>query len=190
MVCGYGAPNAENAATSDDGRVVLFTEDELLLDHFAVFEVPIPVEFQTTKGTREIKVALAFDPPVRHTRADYLGVTMGWRLVRGTDEKSVFDRYRKWTKEEGKPPEFPARLVCSSDVGADLRERGTLQVGTYRGKQDISGYGDTYYVAVWCSRKWAPASIEAQRFALCVQLRHANVTTLYQTLRQPVILRA
>jgi hypothetical protein len=189
MVCGHGVPNAEFAAASDDGRVVLFTEDELTLDHFAVFEVPIPPEFQTTKGTREIKVSLAFDPPVRHTRADYLGVTMGWRLVRGTDESGVFDRYRKWTKDEGKPPEFPTRLVCPTDVGSDLRECGTLQVGTYRGKRDISQYGDKYYVAVWCSRRWAPLTVEKQRYALSVQLRHENLTTLYQTLKQPVKLQ-
>jgi hypothetical protein len=190
MVCGYGVSNADHAATSDDGRVVLFAEDELSLDHFAVFEVPIPTEFQTTKGAREIKVALAFDPPVRHTRADYLGVTMGWRLLRGTKESDVFDRYRKWTKEEGKPPEFPNRLVCPADVGSDLRECGTLQAATYRGKKDISQYGDRYYVAVWCSRRWAPVAIERQRYALSVQLRHENVTTLYQTLRQPVRLQA
>ncbi|UGY29563.1 S8 family peptidase [Bradyrhizobium septentrionale] len=190
MVCGYGIPNAEYAVSSDDGRVILLAEDELLLDHFAVFEVPIPTEFQNTKGTREIRVSLAFDPPARHTRADYLGVTMGWRLVRGTDEAAVFDRYRKWTKEEGKPPEFPQRLVCPTDVGSDQRESGTLQVGTYRGKQDITKYGDTYYVAVWCSRRWAPATIEKQRYALTVQLRHENLTTLYQTLSQPIKLRA
>jgi len=190
MVCGHGVSNADYAATSDDGRVVLFVEDELLLDHFAVFEIPIPAEFQTTKGTREIKVALAFDPPVRHTRADYLGVTMGWRLLRGTSETEVFDRYRKWAKEEGKPPEFPSRFVCGTDVGSDLRECGTLQVATYRGKRDISQYGDKYYLAVWCSRRWAPATIEKQRYALSVQLRHENVTTLYQTLRQPIRLQA
>ena len=189
MVCGHGVSNADHAATSDDGRVVLFTEDELLLDHFAVFEVPIPPEFQTTKGTREIKIALAFDPPVRHTRADYLGATMGWRLLRGTSESEVFDRYRKWTKEEGKPPEFPSNLVCPTDIGSDLRESGTLQVATYRGKRDISQYGNKYYVAVWCSRRWAPGTIERQRYALSVQLRHENVTTLYQTLRQPVRLQ-
>src|SRR6202035_4089673 len=34
MVCGYGVSNADHAATSDDGRVVLFAEDELPLDHF------------------------------------------------------------------------------------------------------------------------------------------------------------
>ena len=189
MVCGYGVANAESAALSDDGRVVLFAEDELALDHFAVFEVPIPSEFQTEKGTREIKVALAFDPPVRHTRADYIGVTMGWRLVRGTDEGDVFDRYRKWTKDEGKPPEFPPRLICPTDIGPDLRESGTLQVGTYRGKRDISQYGDKYYIAVWCARRWAPPAIEKQRYALSVQLRHENVTTLYQSLTQPVTIQ-
>jgi subtilisin family serine protease len=190
MVCGYGVANADDAAASDDGRVVLFAEEELLLDHFAVFEIPIPPEFQTAKGTREVKVALAFDPPVRHTRADYLGVTMGWRLLRGTSEADVFDRYRKWTKEEGKPPEFPNRLVCQTDIGSDLRERGTLQVGAYQGKKDISRYGDKYYLAVWCSRRWAPATIETQRYALTVQLRHENVTTLYQALKQPIKLQA
>jgi Subtilase family len=190
MACGHGISVADHAATSDDGRVVLFAEDELLLDHFAVFEVPIPAEFQLTKGTREIKVSLAFDPPVRHTRADYLGVTMGWRLLRGTSENDVFDRYRKWTKEEGKPPEFPPKLVCPTDIGSDLRESGTLQVATYSGKTDISKYGDKYYVAVWCSRRWAPATIEKQRYALSVQLRHENLTTLYQVLRQPVKLQA
>jgi subtilisin family serine protease len=189
MACGYGVSSADHAATSDDGRVVLFAEDELPPDHFAVFEVPIPSEFQTTKGTREIKVALAFDPPVRHTRADYFGVTMGWRLLRGTSESDVFDRHRKWTKEEGDPPEFAKKFVCPTDIGPDLRERGTLQVATYQGKTDISRYGDRYYVAVWCSRRWAPADIEYQHFALSVQLRHENVTTLYQTLRQPVRLQ-
>ncbi|WP_441243858.1 S8 family peptidase [Tardiphaga sp. 768_D3_N2_1] len=189
MACGMGISNAEHAASSDDGRVVFFAEDELPLDHFAVFEVPIPDEFQTAKGSREIKVSLAFDPPVRHTRADYLGVTMGWRLLRGTNEGDVFNQFRKWTKEEGKPPKFPQKFICATDIGSDLREYGTLQVGTHSRKTNISAYGGKYFVAVWCSRRWAPNDIASQKFALCVQLRHENVTTLYQTLKQPIKLQ-
>jgi hypothetical protein len=189
MVCGLGVSNATYAVSSDDGRVVLFAEDELPLDHFAVFEVLIPTEFQTTKGSREIKVALAFDPPVRHTRADYLGVTMGWRLLRGTNESDVFDQFRKWTKDEGKPPKFPQKFICPTDIGSDLREGATLQVATYKRKTDISAYGDKYYVAVWCSRRWAPSSVETQKYALSVQLRHENVISLYQTLKQPIKLQ-
>jgi hypothetical protein len=92
---------------------------------------------------------------------------------------------------------LPQSASCSEssvkkqhDPGQTLRECGTLQVATYRGKRDISQYGDKYYLAVWCSRRWVPATIEKQRYALSVQLRHENVTTLYQTLRQPIRLKA
>lgn len=183
---GHGVANALEAASSDNNRVVLFADDTLKLDHFAVYEIPIPRDFQTMKGDKEIKVVLAFDPPTRHTRADYLGVTMGWRLLRGTDQAEVFDRFRKWEAHEGKPPAFEHKFVCPTDIGSTLRERGTLQAGTYVGKSDISEYGDRYFVAVWCSRRWAPADITEQRFAITVQLRHQNVTTLYQTVKNPV----
>ncbi|MEP9374419.1 S8 family peptidase [Mesorhizobium sp. KR1-2] len=188
-VCGYGIASPIDAALSEDSRVVLYTEDSLTLDHFAVYEVPIPGVFQSTKGSKEIRVALAFDPPVRHTRADYLGITMGWRLLRGTSPEEIFDRFRKWEPDEGKPPEFESRFVCPTDIGSKLRERSTLQVGTYVGKSDISGYGDRYYVAVWCARRWAPDEIKAQKFALCVQLRHENVNTLYNLVKTPVRVR-
>lgn len=184
--CGNGVASAIEAASSDDNRVILFAEDALKLDHFAVYEVPIPNDFQTVKGAKEIKVALAFDPPTRHTRAEYLGVTMGWRLLRGTSQAEVFDRFRKWEAHEGKPPEFEKKFVCPADIGPTLRERGTLQAATYVGKADISAYGDKYFVAVWCSRRWAPAEIEEQRFAVSVQLRHQNVNNLYQTVKAPV----
>jgi subtilisin family serine protease len=184
--CGHGVANAKYAASSEDDRVVLYAETSLPLDHFAVFEVPIPAEFQTESGEKEIRVSLAFDPIVRHTRADYIGVTMGWRVLRGASQAEVFDQFRKWTKEEGKPPEFPKRFVCSSEPGPKLRETGTLQVGTYTGIADISNYGSKYFVAVWCSRRWAPDSIQEQSFAVCVQLRHKNVNTLYNLVKQPV----
>lgn len=183
---GNGVANAIEAASSDDSRVVLYTEDRLKLDHFGVYEVPIPTDFQSVKGEKEIRVALAFDPPTRHSRADYLGVTMGWRLLRGQSQDEVFDRFRKWEAGEGDPPEFESKYVCPSDPGPALRERGTLQVGTYVGKANISAYGDKYFVAVWCSRRWAPKEISEQEFALCVQLRHENVNNLYQVVKNPV----
>jgi hypothetical protein len=67
---GYGLPDVARALESEDNRVILFAEDTLATDKFAVYEVPIPDVFQT-KGARQIRVALSFDPPVRHTRLDY-----------------------------------------------------------------------------------------------------------------------
>ncbi|MGB3740285.1 MAG: S8 family peptidase [Pontixanthobacter sp.] len=190
MVSGHGVASVENAATSDNSRVVLYVNDELALDRFAVYELPIPDIFQTTKGNREIKVSLAFDAPTRRTRADYLGATMGWRLLRGTNEKAVFDKFRKWEEADGDPPEFPARFNCDTFPGPQLREKGTLQCASFRAARDMSKYGDKYYVAVWCRRRWAPKEIETQRFTLCVQLRHAADIELYQSLTVPVQLKA
>lgn len=190
MICGNGVPNVGHAVGSDDSRVVFFANDTIAPDHFAVFELPIPSLFQTTKGIREITVSLAFDPPVRHTRADYLGLTMGWRLLRGTDEKKVFDKFRKWEQAEGDPPEFPDKFNCKTFPGPTLREKGTLQCARFVAQRSIATYGDTYYVAVWCRRRWAPDTVKSQRFSLAVQLRHSADIKLYQSLTIPIVLKA
>ena len=67
---GYGVPELARALDSEERRVVLIADaQELATDQFALYRVPLPKEFQTTKGVRHIRVSLAFDPPVRHTRA-------------------------------------------------------------------------------------------------------------------------
>ena len=62
-VCGHGQVDLERAAFSDDARVVLYGEDELATDHFAVYRIPIPEPFQTERGERRIRVTLAYDRP-------------------------------------------------------------------------------------------------------------------------------
>lgn len=190
MVCGNGIANVDTATFSDDNRVIFYAEDEIVPDRFAVFEVPIPEIFQSTAGVREIKVSLAFDPPVRRTRADYLGLHMGWRLLRGASEKQVFDKFRTWEEAEGDPPEFPKRNDCSTSPGPQLREKGTLQCASFTAQRTLAEYGDKYYIAVWCRRRWAPIAIKSQRFALAVQLRHSASIKLYQSLTLPVALKA
>ena len=190
MICGNGVPNVDHAVGSDESRVVFYANDQIAPDHFAVFEVPVPPLFQNTDGLREITVSLAFDPPVRHTRADYLGLTMGWRLLRGTNKDAVFDKFRKWEQAEGDPPEFPDKFTCKTFPGPTLREKGTLQCARFVARRSMATYGDTYYVAVWCRRRWAPNSVESQRFSLAVQLRHSADIALYQSLTLPVPLKA
>lgn len=184
---GYGLTNPEHAAQSDDSRVVLYQEDILALDHFAVYEIPIPKEFQNEKGDREIKVSLAFDPPTRHTRSDYLGTTMGWRLIRGSTAQEVFDRFRKWETDEEEAPDFESKFVCKTpDLGPARRDKCTLQTATFSAKTNISAYGDQYYLAVWCSKRWSVKDVDAQRFAVAVQMRHENVSNLYQRVKNSI----
>lgn len=184
-VLGYGVPDVDRALLSEDNRVVLFTEDSLAADKFAVYEIPIPDVFQN-KGARQIRVALCFDPPVRHTRIDYTGVKMGFHLIRGASANDVFAAFRKWEADEGKVFRIKEVLKCDLKPGALRRERGTLQCATFTMKTNSGSYGDSYYLAVRCESGW---SAEEQNFALAVELRAKAEIPLYERIRERVRVR-
>ena len=191
-VCGNGLVDLEHAAYSDNNRVVLYAEDELTFDNFAVYEVPVPKEYQSEKGRREIRVTLAFDPPVRHRRVDYLGTTMSFRLVRGCKADFVFEHYRKRSSAEGKHPDLPGRYNCKLEPGPNIRDNGTVQTAVANFEKDVSEYGDTYYVVVRCEAGWASSvsvQDQKQRYALAVELRHAAPIKLYERVRMRQRLR-
>lgn len=186
-VCGHGLVDVERAAFSEDQRVVLYAEDELPYDYLAVYEVPVPPEYQSTKGRRSIRVTLAFDPPVRHRRKDYIGTKMSFRLVRGCSPDFIFSHYRKRAKEEGPIPELPKRFDRQLDIGPRQRDSGTVQTGTAVFQRDLSEYGDAYYVVVRCEAGWAASLTEQkQRFALTVELSHEAEIQLYARVRSRV----
>jgi hypothetical protein len=170
---------------------VLYADDSIALDRFYVYEVPIPREFSETKGSRSIHVTLAFDPPTRHTRADYLGVQMSFRLVRGKSLEEVIDFYKKRDKEvDGELPELEGRYDCSFDPKSRLRECGTLQSAIFTMRQNPAAeYGETYYLVVRCERKWIADDFLQQRFAVVVELSHQVDVQLYERIRQRIQVR-
>lgn len=168
-VCGHGQVDLERAAFSDDARVVLYAEDELSIDYFAVYRIPIPEPFQVEHGERSIRITLAYDPPIRHTRADYAGTGMSFRLIRGCSPDLIFEHYRRRTKEEGPFPELAARFNCTLSPGPQAREKNTLQSATATFKRRVEEYGDDYYLAVRCEGGWANF-IDRQRFAVVVDI--------------------
>jgi hypothetical protein len=182
-ICGHGRADGERAAYSDDARVVLYAEDELPLDHFTVYEVPIPDLFQSEAGRRTIRVTLAFDPPVRHTRVDYAGVTMSFRLKRGCAPDLVFEHFRKRAMDDGKAPAIDNRYDCDLKPGPNVREKGTVQTASINFLRDVSEYGDRYYLVVRCEGGWAANMIQRQRFAVVVELAHEAKIRLYERVR-------
>jgi hypothetical protein len=188
-ICGHGLVDLERAAFSDDARVTLYAEDELALDHFGVYWVPIPDVFQAGNGERCIRVTLAFDSPVRHTRTDYAGVGMSFRLIRGCDPDLIFEHYRKREKIEGPFPELPPRYNCNLVPGPQAREKGTVQCATVAFKRGVEEYGDSYYLVVRCQSGWA-THVDRQQFALVVELLHKAEVQLYERVRQRLRLPA
>jgi hypothetical protein len=181
-ICGNGFVSLERAAYSDDARAVLHAEDELVVDHFAVYEIPIPALFQAQAGTRKIRVTLAYDPPVRHTREDYAGVSMNFRLLRGVTPEFVFEHFRRRVADDPAHPALESRYNCELSPGPRERELSTLQTATATFHRNISAYGDRYFLVVRCERGWADATTR-QRFAVVVELAHEAEIRLYEQLR-------
>lgn len=190
LVCGYGAPDQLRATFSDDPRVIHYAEDELQLDHFALYEVFIPEVFQKERGERSLTVALAFDPPVRHTRADYAGATMSFRLFRGCEPDLLVEFFRSRTKAEGKRPDIEGRFECKLEPSPERREGGTLQKATQTYKRNVSTYGERYFLVVRCENVWANSVMTHQRYAVAVEISHKAQISLYARIRERLRLRS
>jgi len=184
-ICGHGLVDLERAAFSDDARVTFFAEDELDLDHFAVYQIPIPDLFQVGNDERRIRVTLAFDPPVRHTRNDYAGVGMSFRLLRGCDPGLIFEHYRRRTQGEDPFPEIGGRFNCKLTPGPQVREKGTVQSAAFSFRRPVTAYGGMYYLVVRCESGWATHET-SQRFAIVVELVQKAEVQLYSRITQRV----
>jgi hypothetical protein len=182
--CGYGVPDVARALDSEERRVVLIADQqELATDQFALYRVPLPKDFQTTKGRRSIRVSLAFDPPVRHTRLEYLGLRLNYHLIRGMKPDDIFEHFRQRAKEEGQFIDLPGTAKCALEPSRDIRGTSTLQAATFKIARNIDRYGDDYYLVVFAERRWAGEEVTHQRFAVAVELEHEAQITIYQQLR-------
>ena len=177
---GYGVPQVERALASEETRVVLLADrQEVELDQVAIYAVPLPAEFRQTRGRRFIRVALAFDPPTRHTRLEYLGTRMSFHLLRGLTPDQIFEHFRR--RDDGTcHPDIPKSAKCTMEPGIEARETSTLQCATFAQAVNKDVYGDTFYVAVFSHRRWAGDDIVRQRFALAVELAHDGCQVLHQ----------
>ncbi len=196
-VYGYGQPSFERAAFSDQGEVLLVADTEIPLDNFHLYEVPaLPDEFFEQDGERFLSVTLVHDPPTRHTRGDsYQGVTMEFNLFRNMPVTAVEALYRDWkhapagdneTVLEERISALPSAQRVSLHPGTNRRKKGTLQKGTIRIASRRWQYdGGALLLAVASLRKWAPADIDSQRYAVVVSLRHTGEgVRLYERIRQ------
>lgn len=90
----YGQPQADRILESGGPVAVLTIEATIQTNSVVIHPVPIPYEFAEGASRRLFRVALAFDPPVRRSRREYLAGTMTVELVRGLDESDVARRYQ------------------------------------------------------------------------------------------------
>ncbi|MBX3048974.1 MAG: S8 family peptidase [Anaerolineales bacterium] len=195
---GYGRPDPKKALYSSDQRVTLVAEDEIGIDKLHLYEVPIPEEFSSGAGRRRISVTLAYDPPVRTTRLEYLGCFMEFNLFRGLTIDQIVDWYAE--RPQGfQPEQFGKAHACPMEPRVRLRSKGTLQKGYFEFSRNraLQEYqGDTLHLLIKCKSGWATEdNLATQRYALAITMEHleediAIYNRVQQRLQQQVRVRA
>jgi Subtilase family len=182
---GYGQPNWERAGTSTPGRVVLYAEDEVHPDAFHVYRVPMTDAFTQTSGPHSLTIALAFDPPVRHRRFDYLAYEMDFVVVRGLDLVDLFELAAAGIEdpEAGNLGDYEVKLRPTRTT----RGKGTLQAGTAAWSQrPREQFHSDWYIVVRSLNKWMDAEAPPQPYSLTATLEVERTDELYSELEAEV----
>jgi hypothetical protein len=136
-------------------------------DSVAIHPVPIPHDFASGRSARRIAAALAFDPPVRRQRREYLAGTMTFDLLRAVDIAQVREIYRR--QDEDREAMMNDRRRVGLDPGATRTRSSTLQVREWQPRLMNVDDGDTYYLVV-THRRATWASDAEQNYAVAVEL--------------------
>ena len=199
---GYGQPDFTRARWSYQNEVLLIADTSIELGWFQLFTIPpLPEDFIKTTGG-QISVTLAFDPPTRYTRGDsYLGVVMEFILFRNVTAANIAEALRVLKPEERENlenEELPTLRNLRGEEGlrfnfdmkptSQRRKKGTLQRAIFRVPKSNWQYnGGELVLAVICHRKWAPANITHQRFAIVASLNHDDpMIDIYSHVQQHV----
>ena len=170
---GLGKPTADAARLSDEHRVTMTFDGEMAVDSVVVHPVPVPGAFaKTLSRTRRVRVAMAYDPPVRRQRREYLASTMQVDLFRAMTLDEVQDLVRKQDPTNAVPMISDRRRV-TLEPGSDHVRSATLHVRTWEPKRLNVDDGETYYLVVTNTTKpWARDKTDyaTQKYALSVVL--------------------
>jgi subtilisin family serine protease len=165
---GLGVPRTPEATASSSQRVVLYFDGDIEADTVAIHPVPLPDPFRQGHRRRYVRVGLAYDPPVRRTRGEYLAGRMKFDLVRSISIEAVAEAYRRQDPDE--PVTLPpGRARVSLMPGTTLSQSTALKVREFRFVNPVTDDGDTWYVVV-THRRMPWAESEDQTYALAVTL--------------------
>ncbi|WP_417551353.1 S8 family peptidase [Microbispora triticiradicis] len=196
---GHGRPNRDRAIGSGPRRVSMTFDGSMAVDSVVIHPVLIPAEFAIGRSaSRIIRVALAFDPPVRRQRREYLAANMQLDLYRAVDAETLIDVLSRQDPNDPEPLISGRRRVSNLAPGPGSWRSSTLIVREWQPRQLNVDDGEIYYVAIsHRSQTWARDRSEytEQKYALVVTLEDEARLDLdlyalvAQRLRQPVRVR-
>ena len=185
---GYGRPSLARAIESTSHRVVLVADAAIPIDGVHIYQLPVPRSFFEPGGQRGLDVALAFDPPTRARRLDYLGSRMAFYVVRGMDLDEVAEVFASLDQEtidlvegedEGDQQAVATKPLTASKLGsrlcpmspsATLRSRGANQLARASFSRRLDSIAhDPMYLVIRNVNRWDD-STSTQPYGVSVAL--------------------
>lgn len=194
-VYGYGKPTRERAVASDSTRATMTFDGAMSIDTVQIHPFPVPEIFRRgSGGERSIAVALAFDPPVRRQRREYLAGSMKVDIYRDIDPDELAEILIRQDPDDSSDMVTDRRRL-TLDPGSNSFTNSTLQLRRWRARNSFVNDDETFYVVVTHkAQTWArnEPSYEDQSYALAVTLEDQSLVEadLHQLLTQQVRLPA
>lgn len=181
-IYGYGIPNLDNALASDTNRVLLKHDGKMPLDDVHFFTVNMPKKFFTEKGPRAIEIVLVFDPPTNSNRADYLGVSMNFRLYKELSFKTI-QRLHAEGKKKDLTCLFQKKQI-KMVPSYTLLHRGVHQKAIRKwSSRSRPNIYDPLVLAVTCQKKWYAQDGYEQPYAVVMTIKHKGPVDIYTPIR-------
>lgn len=185
---GYGKPDPERACFSSDNRVVLTTEDTVFEGNYHLYQLELPDNFLSNPGRRRIRVTLAFSPPVRGTRKEYLQHTMWFRLYKNTTEQHIRKSMTPVAANSTQAPSNLKKFEAIARPTLSMLQWSTVQSAIFERQVGKSFGLSTWHIVVACAARFPSEFADPkQPYALVVSLEHDNERVqLYQSIQQRV----
>lgn len=196
QLSGFGMVNAERVRASRAYDVCLVASSEVQEDHWHTYSVPVPLGFRSGSGPRGIVLSLAFDPPVRASRREYLARTMWIEATKGLTLAEL-ESHRTPRKSSNDALRLPQSKLLPLRPSTTALHWSTLQVRrkTWQRAPALPlAEGDhepQLRIVVGCHRRFQHGEGDQQRYSIAVRLWHSDARVdLYNEVRSRVRERA
>ena len=185
---GYGKPNLETALYSSDNRVVLYAEDAVLEDQYHLYELELPTDFAQESGRRHIHFTLAYDPPIRGSRKEYLARTMWFKLFRDTSVADI-QRINAGTLDTPPASQMPALSLAKERLEWSTVQSASFKIGSNKAVSNTAGTR-SFHVLVGCQQRFKSGEDPLQHYALVATLEHEkNEVQIYEAVKAQLQVR-
>lgn len=191
-LAGYGVVNVGRVRASLSNDLCLIAASNVEEDHWHTYSVPLPAAFRLGTGSRGIVLSLAFDPPVRSSRREYLSRTMWIEATKGLTLTEL-ETHRAPSKSSDDAVQLPQSNLLALRPSTTALHWSTLQVRRKTWKRaprlPLAEDDDMpqLRVVVGCQRRFQHGEGTRQRYGMAVRLWHSDVRVdLYHAVRSRV----